>query len=392
MDKKFLFKLSIPVVILILLFCYAIFEQIIFISIPIDRIIKAEPAGTDIRLEREYKLGLNAKNKNIFSQPDVIIKSLYEEINKALNDKAQWEISSRLNNFYYCTYSPKDYLFRDIYLDTKDNINKQHSISYRLRHRWKSYKTYKDHEQNQFDDRFFPIRCEIQVKTDRQEQGNGYSKVYETRFEFRNQSLPFSDINPAPPAPWDFEQYLHYAMTGRFQDYIIKPTQEYVKFLKGIYPKKKRLWLKPKLVTLTRRFRLHLNVNTPWGSGPNPENVFIVSLDLTQVYGPEYIDFLLKSKYGGQKKLPKLKGHLKELEIEFERNVSTVLDKQIEHLKETGDEKEIKRLSNIRRSFLSDQKYLEKIIKNHFSKIGINLTELHNSKYISSFDIVYEKE
>ena len=252
MDTKFLLKLSVPIFIIISLLGFAFWERSIYTSVPIDFIINSQPAGTDIRLEREYKLGLNSDNENIFSQPGVIIKGLYDEINNALTNKEQWEISSHLNNFYYCTFTPKDYLFRDIYLDTKDNINRNNSISYRLRHRWKSYKTYKDHEQNQFDDRFFPIRCEIQVKTDRKEQGNGYSTVYETRFEFRNQSLPFSDINPAPSAPWDFEHYLHYAITGRFIDYIIKPTYEYVKFLHGIYPKKKRIWLKPKLITLTR--------------------------------------------------------------------------------------------------------------------------------------------
>jgi hypothetical protein len=380
-------KILCAVLLLLCLCGYAYWERQQASSLSLPAVLNAKAVGTPIRLEREYKLGLSAPEAK-FTQAITLAEGLKDTLDKALEDKTAWRISSELENFYYCTFSPKDFLFRDIYFDTKDDLNQKHAISFRLRHRWKSYKDYRDYESRQFDRRFFPIRCEIQVKTDRRELGDGYSNVNETRFEFRDASLPFSDINPAPPAPWDFEEYLHYAVTGRFMNYIISPAKEYAGFLLSKEPDLKRIWLKPKLVVLTRRFRIHLNVNTPWGSGPNPDNAFIVSMDFSEILGPEYMDYLLQAKYRTQKLRPPSRGNLREMEIEFERNVSTVLDKEIEDLEKSNNSEDMLRLERVREAFLADQLHLEKVVKGYFSENGIELVPVNRSKYNSACDVL----
>ena len=103
------------------------------------------------------------------------------------------------------------------------------------------------------------------------------------------------------------------------------------------------------------------------------------------------MDYLLKSKYGNQKSIPKPQGNLREMEIEFERNVSTVLDEKIKKLKNKGSYEELSRLTQIRNAFLNDQKLLKKIIRDYFTNIGIDLFPLKNSKYSSAFDLVYKE-
>ena len=382
-------KISCAVFLLACMWCYAYWEKQQSLSLFLPAAVNADASGTAARLEREYKLGLAAPEAK-FTQPIVIAQGLKEAIDRALENKGSWQISSELENFYYSTFSERGFLFRDIYFDTEDNLNRKYDISYRLRHRWKTYKDYRDHESKQFDQRFFPIRCEIQVKTDRRELGNGYSNVYETRFEFRDASPPFSDVNPAPSAPWDFEKYMQYAATGRFAGYVITPVKEYANYILSKKPDLRRVWLKPKLVILTRRFRIHLNVNTPWGSGPNPDNAFIISMDFSEVLGPEYLDYLLREKYRAQSIRPTARGNTYEMEIEFERNVSTVLDKKIEELKDSDDKDELLRLLRVRKAFLADQDYLEKIIRNYFSSAGINIIPLHKSKFNSACDVLYK--
>ncbi len=384
---KRLLKISYAVLLIVCICGYAYWERQQALSLSLPAVLNAEAAGTPIRLEREYKLGLKAPEAK-FTQPVIIAQGLKDALDKALEDKTAWQISSELDNFYYCTFSPQAFLFRDVYFDTKNNLNRKYKISYRLRHRWKTYKDYIDHEGRQYDRRFFPIRCEIQVKTNRQELGNGYSNVNETRFEFRDASLPFSDVNPAPPAPWDFEEYLYYAATGRFAEYIITPSKEYAKFILSKEPNLRRIWLKPKLVVLTRRFRIHLNVNTPWGSGPNPDNAFIISMDFSEVFGPEYMDYLLQSKYRAQNTRPSARGNMREMEIEFERNVSTVLDKKIEELKGSQSSDELSRLVKVREAFLADQHHLEDIVRSYFSKIGIDVIPINKSKFNSACDVL----
>ena len=133
-----------------------------------------------------------------------------------------------------------------------------------------------------------------------------------------------------------------------------------------------------------------MNVNTPWGSGPNPDNAFIISMDFSEVLGPEYLDYLLREKYRAQSIRPTARGNTYEMEIEFERNVSTVLDKKIEELKDSDDKDELLRLLRVRKAFLADQDYLEKIIRNYFSSAGINIIPLHKSKFNSACDVLYK--
>ena len=70
--------------------------------------------------------------------------------------------------------------------------------------------------------------------------------------------------------------------------------------------------LLPQVEVTTRRARLHFNMKNPWGSGPNPDQVFIVSLDQVE------------ANRKGEGFLPV---SFVEIEVEIDRNILTQLER-----------------------------------------------------------------
>jgi hypothetical protein len=267
--------------------------------------ISLEVAGTPPRIEQEFKFAYKISDS-------IPIKKVIKTIEKSLKTelhKVPFHFSKMLNKNYSFSPLTKTFIFKDYYLDTEDFKLYQNHSDYRLRYRWASFNSYLGFTYLPFLNFFYPNRCEIQYKF-------GYKSIKhvnlvtanEARFEFRNQSKPFLTKQNAPAAPWPYAQYIQYAKTGNYKkDYRIIPFHILNKHFSNKY--RRNIVLNKIIPITTIRYRNHLLLDTPWGSGPNPTQAFIISLDLVT-----YV------KKNGQK------FNFIELELEMERNVSTLID------------------------------------------------------------------
>jgi len=254
-------------------------------------------------------------------------------------------------------------------------------------------KEFDKHLDDQSKKKYLPYRIEFQAKVDRKELGEGFSSVMESRFEFRDESAPFSSLNPAPEPPWDLEEYIGYFQDGRFDQYYTWSAKSIVNYLMPAHTDKEFLFFNPKLVLLTERQRQHLNIKTPWGAGPNPEQVFIITMDSSKVYNAEeFLTYMKMVRLGFEYDVPQLKGFFTEVEIEFERNVSSELDKQIEALQDSGNPEELGYLLNVRDAFLEDLKILMRLMKEKLAQKGIRAYPATKSKYAQAYKLHKKNE
>lgn len=271
----------------------------------------ANLAGTDGRTELEFKLAFEVDDT---VSVDEIGELVRRGIAKAFMTE-EFEFEKLMGRRYELDREFKAFLFRDVYMDTPDfDLLKRGSV-YRVRHRWSRYEAYLRHKLFPFIRSFYPSRCEIQFKTGYQPdfERNVVSPV-ETRFEFRNESAPFDEKQDAPRAPWPVDEYVEYAKNGKYRDYRMKPMAELLKVLE--IEDSQPPALHPVVTIMTVRDRIHLNMKHPWGSGPNPEQVFIITLDKTTVGDAHGRD------------APKTS--VLEFEIEIERNTSTEIHATME--------------------------------------------------------------
>lgn len=296
-------------------FCFLLFSNSLQ-AIDVPSYLSSEHliSGTSSRVEREYKLAF------------YIDESIpYEKIMETIKFNIQGKIERDEFNFdkligekYQLIGSKGDFVFKDIYFDTPDSLIYSMNSGYRLRYRWRHAFLY--FRNNIFSSFGFnhPSRCEIQFK-------ENYSKnvedriisVNETRFEFRNASEPFIENQDAPKAPWEESEYIGYASSGVFRDYRMIPTATLISKVNEKFPDRKSVDLQPVFTLETIRSRMHLIVKNPWGSGPNPDHAFIITLDRSRVK-----DVHIKNdQYSkGEEKT------LLEIEIEMDRNTTTELD------------------------------------------------------------------
>jgi len=344
--------------------------------------VKAD--GSAPRLEREFKYSIK------YGIGDFSPEELAEEVLVALTESIQedglWKAPGVIGNNYYTDDETEEFAYLDIYFDTEDNLNYENAVSYRLRERFKNKKDIKQHFKDPYKEKDWPYRIEFQAKVDRKELGEGFSEVMESRFEFREESEPFSKNNPPPESPWDLEEFISYFQSGEFGDYYTWPAKSVVEYLIPEKTDQTELYFMPELVLITERQRQHLNIETPWGSGPNPQQAFIISLDKSKVYdAEEFMDFVF---YG--EKMPDEKEEFVEIEVEFERNVSEELDKKIKKAEESGDEVALEKLTGARDAFLEDQKTIMKVIDEYFQKKGVEIVPAEKSKYVQAYELLYE--
>lgn len=347
--------------------------------------IKAD--GTPPRTEREFKYSLQG-NLNIHD-----LSGLAIEINKVLTTAVDsfglWQAPAYTEINYYTDNNVASFAFMDVCFDTENDLNYKNAVVYRLRERFKSLKRYRDYVQDQSVVVNWPYRIEFQAKTDRKELGGGLSIVSESRFEFRKQSPPFSKINLPPPPPWDLDEFIGYLQEGRYKTYYTWPAKSIVNYFIPERTNKNDLVFKPKLILIIERHRQHINMRTPWGSGPNPEQAFIISLDNTWVYnGPVYLEFLEAKKLGKDVIEPELKGNFVEIEIEFERNVSGALDRSIQEIEDWSDNNTLEWLKKARDAFLNDQETIMKIVRNYFKGTGVIIKPIGQSKYRQAYEML----
>lgn len=267
-------------------------------------------AGTPKRLEYEFKFAFVLPE----GQKGFTLKAFKDQFSRILMDlitKRKLQFDRLSFSKYHLDPSFQTFVFEDTYLDTKDFLLKEHNSAYRLRYRWSFAEKYYRYQLLPFLSPFYPDRLEIQFKTGyRRNSAQKTIEVYETRFEFRDESPPFHQNLKAPPPPWPKKDYLPVALSGIFPPYRLEPMAE---LLKSLPQSLKEIPLQPVLLVTSERWRTHLNLKHPFGSGPNPDQVFILTMDVSKV-----------TDLDTQITLPT---QFLELEVEIDRNTTTNLEK-----------------------------------------------------------------
>ena len=251
--------------------------------------------------------------------------------------------------------SPKSFAFLDEYYDTDDRKLLNNNSAYRLRFRWNRFLSYVRSKVYPFSSRFRPTRTEIQAKVGYEKLSENKLTTTETRFEFRKESEPFVDGVELPPMSWEKENYRDVAIKGQYKNYKIYPYNALEEIISADDK------LSPKLGLITKRNRMHFNCKNPFGSGPNPEQLFIITLD--RVY----------CEHGCGDR-----DNLLEIEIERERNTSTVLD-QIASYENTGffSNQKVADLAvtfakGVKDAFDDDHTKISGVVRNHLIKNGLH--------------------
>lgn len=233
---------------------------------------KAEWYGTPPHNEIEYKKSyLLSANHNQ--------QEIYTSVLNALEDKLstlQLELPRIVDSKFQLLRTAECFAYADYYLDDRHQTLFKNQMAYRMRYRFKNLTHYRLHKWLPFLSFSYPLRFEIQVKTDYDFSGN-FVQVKETRFEFRNDSYPFSVKKDAPPSPWPLDAYLKIATSGQFNGHKISPF--------AAIEQKNIPFAELNIVShyVTNRCRAHINIKNPWGRLPNPDQVIIVSFDFINV-------------------------------------------------------------------------------------------------------------
>lgn len=343
--------------------------------------IDSPAVGTPPRLEREYKYAItkaSVPSLGKVSLPE-LVKLTGEVLQQAALDPSRWKAPAfGLEPAYRVATAVEANIYRDIYMDTPDNRCYTNDISYRLRHRFKDKATHESHIRNPENPRFWPYRLEFQAKTGREVLAPGLSAINEARLEFRKQSKPFDgDSRRPPPPPWTFDEYLPWMASGTFRGAVGTPGKHVAQTLAALYPGEKSWRFEPRVAVVSERGRAHFQLKTPWGSGPNPDQAFIITIDKATIYpASSFIDFVHSSPNQKKKATLEPSGTLLEFEIEFERNVSVGV---------IGDKE---RLEAAHQAFLKDQEQILLSLKDGLAKYGYSLNPMSRSKYLQAIDIL----
>lgn len=356
-------------------------------SLSIEELVsKKEFIGKPQRLEREFKIGISGATK---IRTKEINEAVFQAVSKALSNGNQWHAPREVSSDYFLTASDEIFIFRDLYFDTQDMLLTKANGAIRIRYRWDSEFSYKNFLKGNHGPEARPTRVEIQSKTDRKIGNSGYSEVLESRLWFEKSAPPIHSYFEMGKGQLLLPLFIQTVKQGHFEGQYHAPAKAIADLVRRNSPDLNKVRLLPKLVVLTNRYRLHVNLVNPWGSGPNPNNTFIITID----------------RFSGQKVLPDLKlerqlsfkskrmtenefKELLEVEVEFEHNTSTRLDDEIENLKSQGRKSELARLTKMRELFLKDQALLVKIVKESLESINLKTYPVSESKYLS---ILYDR-
>ena len=269
-------------------------------SIEDDHNAMANAIGTPEREEVEVKLALKqaaSHAQDLSAQIKRIVEAMAGDLSFGSAAGCLVKVDKNIQSF----------AFVDEYFDTDHRDLLHHNASYRIRKRWQKYQHYLRHKLYFWSRLFPPTRLEIQAKTGYRILSDHQVSVMESRLEFRPQSPPFNEGWELPDITTISDTELHGIMTrGTFAHY---PTRPYASLLKDPNLQKANLkTLSHRITLLSKRNRFHLRCAHPLGSGPNPDQIFIVTLDevrcLTHCCGPK---------------------SLMTIEMERERNASVLL-------------------------------------------------------------------
>lgn len=339
--------------------------------------------GTPPREEREFKIGVSGANK---VRTKEINHAVYQALVKALRDSTRWNVPSMFSSQYYLTLSEELFIFRDLYFDSDDQILSANNSSIRLRYRWDSEFSYKKFMNGEHRPEARPTRVEIQAKVGKRGSTEGYSEVAESRLQFSKGQPPVKTYFELGRARLLLPLLIQSVKQGRYEGTFHTPGRALAELVDLISPGVKRLSLSPRLAIVSKRYRMHVNMVNPWGSGPNPDHTFIITLDRfagkrtpADLRWERQLNAVSRDLFSGEftERL--------EVEVEFERNTSSRLDDEIQSLALAGKQKQKDELEHVRSLFLRDQEMLVKIVTESLSQIGLKTFPVTESKYLSTF-------
>ncbi len=349
--------------------------------------------GTPPREEREFRYRLGYPENSSAGavarlDGDMVALTINQALKEAVENRSLWRASEITQTPYRASDEFETSVYRDIYIDSPDQVNYKNNISYRLRNRFKSLRSHNQHLKEPQHPAFWPYRSEFQGKVGRSNPETGLTVVEEGRFEFRRQSKPFSAAFPPPPPPWRLRDLMPHFQVGSFYGEVTTPGRLVREYLKSILPSDHgAVVYSPKVVLVTERRRQHLEIKTPWGTGPNPDQSFIITLDSSKIFdAQEYLDVVKSAEAMKKVELPSERGRLVELEMEFERNVSEGVAQALRAARESGQEDEIKKLEIVQDAFLKDQDKIVATIRERLSLLGVTLEPVHKSKFVQAVD------
>ena len=262
-----------------------------------------------------------------------------------------------------------------------------------------------------------PHRCEYQFKSYGQAVANkevrsDISWSVESRFEYRNESMPFKLDNSAPPPPWPFDEFIGYALDGKYKNFTPYPCHEYAKFLAENIKDNREIKLKPVVVHVATRRRIHLNLDNEFGkvSGAkgfgatsNYNQSILNTIDTVDVYSADILklyrfsEAVTTTSSGAKEAMTKrLKrrvksdidyywcGSFSEVEFEFERNVLSAINTE---LGSTENKETVEFLEKAKVAFVADVEMLSSKVREAMDSIGIHTNYTRTNKY--SRDINY---
>lgn len=397
---RFFFSMSI----ILALFCFSVklhaeHENLFSNTLDIDEVLTGAPTGTPAREENECKLTASA-SLEILQKNSYILGKIRTALEKAFANDLLWKAPTLTRSDYYIMeIGLGTFCFLDIYLDTDDQLNFREDISYRVRYRWHSRAAlfrYLLGSRNPVD---FPHRCEYQLKVYEKAWKDGFNNCLETRFEFRNASFPFKTKQSAPPAPWPFAEFIKPAITGKYENYPISTSYDYAKALKAKTGLSGKIKLKPSLIVVTTRRRIHLGIKNEFGpraaelgmgSTTNADNAILITLDTSEIYGHDFLDTYLYTNIALSRNslTPRLQKRFKtvlkpvqtftELEFEFERNIESAISYEYEKAEADAEKN---RLAAMKAAFIADLKTTATLVANTVNSIGINTQPGKISKY-----------
>jgi hypothetical protein len=355
----------------------------------------AQGSGTPPREEREYRYSITSSAQGEDGHAtdldgDWLATIINKALKKSVEDPSLWQAVQVAKAPYKASENFETSVYRDIYIDSKERVNYKNNISYRLRNRFKSLRGHNQYIKQPTQPDFWPYRSEFQAKVGRTNPENGLTIVQEGRFEFRKQSKPFSVEFPPPPPPWRLANLLPHMMQGTFFGEVTSPGKLASEYLQTLLPKDHApVIYSPQVVVVTERRRQHLEIKTPWGTGPNPDQSFIITLDSSLIFdAQEYLRAVDAGEKGNKVNLPSVKGRLFELEMEFERNVSEGVAQALKKAIDSGNQDEAQRMRKVQEAFIRDQERITAVIKEELASRGIRFEPVHKSKFVQASDML----
>lgn len=331
----------------------------------------SEGEGTTNHLEREYKLRI----ENYAPFKSTAIKNSISETLASFVQLPNLKAPKLVDRPYRIREGETPFVFLDFYLDTDDFKLNSLNLAYRLRYRWKSVPDFIRFINGGRNSEDMPLRCEVQCKFQRSEGQDGFSQSFESRFEFRDQSDPFSVINPAPLPPWPFKEFIRVAQKGVYRGTVMRASRECASIIRkelGV----DGLHLRAQMAILDVRTRNHLLIKTPWGTGPMPDDAYIISLD--EFWYSQYARQLFRKMALGDD-LPNVgldrlfRPAGAEIELEFERNVAMGV-RQIASGPSRYDAK------HVEDKFMSDLDLLKSYLTDGLNRRGFTVEGKNQSK------------